>query len=137
MPFGDDLELPAVSNLPGRPFLLRVFTAPERFRFEFVNEGLQGAATPGTFLDEIALDRDFGFLRAQSSATVEAAEPTLLGLTEASGRNFSRLLLPLWGQGQLSCSWAQSRPDCLKRFGPEPKAPARAIDEAGDGALLF
>ena len=102
MPFGDDLELPAVSKLPGRPFLLRVFTAPERFRFDFVNEGLQGAAAPGTFIDEIAPDMDFGFLRAQSSATVEAAEPTLLGLTEASGRNFSRLLLPLWGQGQIS-----------------------------------
>jgi hypothetical protein len=33
---------------------------------------------------------------------VDAAGPTLLRLAEASGRNFARLLLPLWGLGQIS-----------------------------------
>ncbi len=102
MPYGDDLEFSALSKLPGRPFLLKVFTPPERFRFEFLNEGLQAAAAPGKFIDETASNTDFGFLRAQSSATLEAAEPTLLSLTDSSGRSFSRLLLPLWGNGQIS-----------------------------------
>ena len=101
MPFGDDLALSALSGLGGRCFVLRAFAWPERFRFEYVGEGLQGATAAGKFIDEIAPDVNFSFLRAQSSATVEAAEPTLLRLTETSGRHFSRLLLPLWGNGQI------------------------------------
>lgn len=102
MPFGDDLELSALSNLSGMPFLLSAFTSPERYRFEFVNANLQGAAATGKFVDEISPDTNFGYLRAQSSATIEAVEPTFLRLTETSGRSFSRLLLPLWGNGQVS-----------------------------------
>ena len=102
MPFSDDLGLPALSKLAGRCFLLSAFAVPERFRFEFVSEGLQGTARVGKFIDEIAPDTHFGFLRAQSSATVEAAEPTLFRLSESSGRDFSRLLLPMWGNGQVN-----------------------------------
>lgn len=97
MPFSDDLGLPALSNMPGRPFLLSVFAAPERFRIEFAKDG-----TTGKFIDEISPPGDLGYLRAQSSATVEAAQPTFLHLTEASGRSFSRVLLPLWGNGQVN-----------------------------------
>jgi hypothetical protein len=102
MPFSDDLGLSALSNLSGRPFLLSAFVSPERFRFEFLNESLQGAAATGRFIDEISPDTNFSYLRAQSSATIEAAEPTFLRLTEVSGRSFSRLLLPMWGNGQVN-----------------------------------
>jgi len=101
MPFADDLALSALAKLSGRSFLLKVFTAPERFRFEFASPGLPGAGG-GTFIDEIKPDAAFSYLRAQASATVEAGEPTLLLLTETSGRDLSRLLLPLWGNGQVS-----------------------------------
>ena len=97
MPFSDDLGLPALSNMPGRPFLLSVFASLERFRIEFAKDG-----ATGKFIDEISPVGDLGYLRAQCSATVEAAEPTFLRLTEASGRSFSRVLLPLWGNGQIN-----------------------------------
>jgi hypothetical protein len=102
MPFTDDLGVPALSNLSGKPFLLSVIDSPERFRFEFLNEGLQGAAATGKFVDETSPDTYFSYLRAQSIATVEAAEPTYLRLTEASGHKFSRVLLPMWGNGQVN-----------------------------------
>jgi hypothetical protein len=102
MPFSDDLGLPALSNLTGKPFLLRVFASPDRFRFEFLDKGLHEVAATGRFIDEISPDTRFSYLRAQSSATLEAAEPTFLRLTEDSGRHFSRLLLPMWGNGQVN-----------------------------------
>ena len=101
MPFADDLALSALAKLSGRSFLLTVFAGPEHFRFEFVGPGLPGAAA-GTFIEEIKPDAVFSYLRAQASATVEAGEPTLLRLTETSGRELSRLLLPLWGNGQVN-----------------------------------
>lgn len=102
MPFTDDLGLSALSNLSGKPFLLSVSAPPERFRFEFLDESLQGVAAMGSFIDEISPDTNFGYLRAQSSATVEAARPTLLRLIEVSGHKFSRVLLPMWGNGQVN-----------------------------------
>ncbi|HZV04812.1 MAG TPA: hypothetical protein VE999_06990 [Gemmataceae bacterium] len=101
MPFGDDLLLPQLSELPGKLFLLAVFAPPERFRIEFLNSALPAAAT-GKFLDELPPSTEFAFLRAQASATLEAAAPTLLRLTDSSGDSFSRLLLPMWGNGQVS-----------------------------------
>jgi len=101
VPFADDLALSALGKLPARSFLVKVFTLPERFRFEFVSPGLPGAAA-GTFVDDIKPDAELSYLRAQACATVEAGEPTWLRLTEASGRDFARLLLPLWGNGQVS-----------------------------------
>jgi hypothetical protein len=102
MPFSDDLGVSALSNLSAIPFLLSVFGSPERYRIEFLAKDLRGTAAVGGFIDEVSPDIDFSYLRAQSSATVEAAEPTLLRLTDASGKNFSRLLLPLWGNGQVN-----------------------------------
>jgi hypothetical protein len=99
MPFSDDLGISALSSLSGEPFLLRVFS-PERFRLEFLSESVQGAT--GKFIDEIEPDTHFSYLRAQASATVEAAAPTFLRLTETSGHKFSRVLLPLWGNGEIN-----------------------------------
>ncbi|HLZ01097.1 MAG TPA: hypothetical protein VKR55_02985 [Bradyrhizobium sp.] len=103
MPFGDDLRFSDLPKLSARPFVLSVFTLPERFRFEFLDEGLQEtAALAGRFIDEISIDTSFSYLRAQSSATLEAGEPTFLRITEDSGRSFGRLLLPMWGNGQIN-----------------------------------
>jgi len=99
MPFSDDLGLSALSNLSTKAFLLRVFP-PERFRLEFLSEGLPGAT--GKFIDEMEPDTYFNYLRAQASATVEAAAPTHLRLTETSGHQFSRVLLPMWGNGEIN-----------------------------------
>jgi hypothetical protein len=102
MPFGDDLKFSDLSTLSAKPFVLTIFTLPERFRFEFLDEGLEAAAVAGRFIDEISVNTDFSYLRAQSSATLEAAAPTFFRLTEDSGRNFGRVLLPMWGSGQVS-----------------------------------
>jgi hypothetical protein len=102
MPFTDDLDLSALSSLPVKPFLLSVSATPERFRFEFLSEGLRTAAVTGSFIDEMSPDNCFCYLRAQGSATIEAAEPTFLRLADVSGQAFSRLLLPMWGNGQIN-----------------------------------
>ncbi|MBU6461372.1 MAG: hypothetical protein KGL35_29850 [Bradyrhizobium sp.] len=102
MPFSDDLGVPVLSNLPGNPFLLSVFASPERYRFEFLSENLRQEAVLECFLDETPPNINFSYLRAQSSATVEAAESTLFHLTNSSGYHFSRVLLPLWGNGQIN-----------------------------------
>lgn len=102
MPFSDDLRLPQVSELPGRLFLLAVSSPPERFQIEFVNANMPASAVTGKFLDELPPSTELAFLRAQASATLEAAAPTFLRLTDSSGNSFSRLLLPMWGNGQVN-----------------------------------
>ncbi len=101
VPFGDDLGTSALTNLSGNPFVLRVFGSPERYRFEFLSDGLRREAVLERFVDEMQPNGNFSYLRAQSSATIEAAEPTLFHLTTSSGHRFSRVLLPLWGNGQV------------------------------------
>lgn len=102
MPFSDDLGVTALSNLPGNPFLLSVFASPERYRFEFLSESLRREAVLERFVDEMSPNINFSYLRAQSSVTIEAAEPTVFHLTDASGYRFSRVLMPLWGNGQVN-----------------------------------
>ena len=102
MPFADDLGVQSLSKLAGNPFLLSVSDLPERYRFEFLGDSLRGAEALGRFLDEVSPNVNFSYLRAQSSATVEAAAPTFLRLTQSSGYSFSRVLLPLWGNGQVN-----------------------------------
>jgi len=101
MPFSDDLGSSDLRMLPGKTFVLRAFAMPERFRFEFLSDGSQGAIE-GKFVDETSPSPIFSYLQAQGSATIEATEPTLLRLTELSERSFSRLLLPMWGNGQIN-----------------------------------
>ena len=102
IPFGDDLKFSDLSKLSAKLFVLTVFTFPERFRFEFLDKGLLVAAVAGRFIDEISVNTSFSYLRAQSSATLEAAAPTFFRQTEDSGGQFGRVLLPMWGNGQVS-----------------------------------
>jgi uncharacterized protein YcsI (UPF0317 family) len=103
MPFSDDIDYSALSRLSDNIFILKVLVLPERFRFELLGKPLQtnDKVRTGTFIDEIDPGGQFSYLRAQSSATVEADAPTYLHLTGDSDRDFSRLLLPAWGNGHI------------------------------------
>ena len=100
MPFADDLSPADLGNLAPRLFVIDVFDSPERFRFAIVGEALTGGLG-GLFLDETALSGPFEFLRAQASATTEAAAPTFFH-HEAERAAYGRLLLPLWGEGRIA-----------------------------------
>lgn len=100
MPFADDVNPSAFADLADRVLLIEVFDLPERFRFARVGKALAGDVE-GKFLDETALTGPFDFLRAQASATVEAAEPTCFQ-HEAPIGGYQRLLLPAWGEGRIS-----------------------------------
>jgi len=105
MPFWDDVVLPALSDLVGRVMLIDVFANPERFRFSFVGVELShGSKEPvaGKFADEIQPRTPFNYLRSQSSATVEGRTPTFLHHRTGQTGAFSRLLLPMWGDGRVA-----------------------------------
>ncbi len=105
MPFWDDVKLSDLGDLNDRLVLMDVFQKPERFRLALVGEAVGGEALAGCFLDEAVLNRPLDFLRAQSSATVECEAPTWFRF-EGEGadavRSYSRLLLPMWGDGRIS-----------------------------------
>jgi hypothetical protein len=101
MPFWDDVKLSALPDLADSLLLIDAFVLPERFRFRTVGKGLAqryGDAVGGKFLDELELRAPFGYLRAQCSATVEARAPTY----HADTTGYSRILLPMWGDGHIS-----------------------------------
>jgi hypothetical protein len=105
IPFWDDLNPSALAIEAGRVLLLDVFDKPERFRFSLADPNLvpsQQAALSGKFIDEVELGESFAFLRAQASATVEARAPTYYRIgSRGLSPGFARLLLPLWGDGQI------------------------------------
>ncbi len=114
MPFWDDLDPSALPDLTGRLLLLDVFAAPERFRVNLVGRDLQpqSDALRHRFIDEAALSAELIYLRAQSSATVEAAAPTFYRCAGAPGQPaFSRVLLPMWGDGRIGMLLGASDPD--------------------------
>jgi hypothetical protein len=101
MPFWDDLKLSSLSDVSDRLALVEVFELPERFRFDLVGRTLeraQKAPVTGRFLDECELQPPLRFLRAQCAAAVERAAPTF---AEAGEPHRGRLVLPLWGEGQV------------------------------------
>lgn len=114
MPFWDDVDLSALPDLAGRLLLLDVFAAPERFRVNVIGQDLQPRQTDALrhrFIDEAALGGELIFLRAQSSATVEAAAPTFYRCTGTPAQPaFSRLLLPMWGDGRIGMLLGASDP---------------------------
>jgi hypothetical protein len=106
MPFWDDVkptELPEVSD---RLLLIDVFERPARFRLNSIGRALGHESVVGQFLDEIDSRWPFDFLTSQCSATVEAAAPTYFRLGGDNpppvGQAYSRLLLPLWGEGHVA-----------------------------------
>lgn len=101
MPFWDDAKLSDLPDLASRLFLIDVFARPERFRFGVVGAEVTAEEVSGLFLDEAHLNTPFQLLRSQCSAAVECAEPVYFR-EEESGHPYSRLLLPMWGDGRIS-----------------------------------
>jgi hypothetical protein len=105
MPFWDDLKPSALSDQSGKLLLIDVFAKPERFRFNQLTDELTqgyGEALTGKFTDEIELRDPFAYLRAQCSATVEARAPTYYRCgTSGTSPGYSRILLPMWGDGRV------------------------------------
>jgi hypothetical protein len=100
MPFWDDVKLIELPDLAGELMVLDVFEAPQRFRFAIVGDevaALQEGAFEGKFLDEVTLQPPLAFLQSQCAATVESGRPTYY----ARGEDDGRLVLPLWGEGQI------------------------------------
>jgi hypothetical protein len=106
IPFWDDLRLADAKATGAEVFLVDVFATPERFRFAEIDMALDAGARDavlGRFIDEVALPHGFEMLRAQCAATVEGARATVYSHepAEAGERGYERLLLPLWGEGQV------------------------------------
>jgi hypothetical protein len=106
MPFWDDIKLTDLADLQDRLVLIDVFDSPERFRLNSVGWAIGEGAVTGKFIDEMKLAWPFEFLRSQCSATVECAAATHFR-RERDGRSpsaqaYSRLLLPLWGEGHIA-----------------------------------
>lgn len=107
MPFWDDAKLTDLPDLADRLALIDVFEAPERFRFGVVGDQVaatQSSPVAGRFLDEISLDAPLDYLRAQCAASTEAGAPTYFKTSVPLAqrpRACGRLILPLWGEGQL------------------------------------
>jgi len=108
IPFWDDVNISALPDLSARLMLVDVFVKPERFRFNMVGEQLVerfGESPTGKFADQVELHGILEFFRSQCSATVEASEPTFYRHHRSQGsgdpEEFSRLLLPMWGDGHI------------------------------------
>jgi len=99
IPFADDLKLSALRGVDDRAMLIDVFEQPQRFRFAVVGAKIRqwyGGDLVGRFADEVDDQGPLAYLRAQASATVEAAQPTYFK------NGCSRLVLPFWGNGYIS-----------------------------------
>jgi hypothetical protein len=105
IPFADDLDLTGAKGLVSDLFVLGVFEKPERFRLELAqtpNAPRLGDLLLGKFLDEIALENPLDYLRSQADSAVESLGPTYYEHTaHDAGRDYGRLLLPFWGEGQV------------------------------------
>lgn len=100
MPFWDDFAPTAVPQLAARLLVLDVFDKPNRFRFSGLTgdelEKRYGENVRDLFVHESAPRAPFDFLESQAEATVESAKPT-----RYRGAEYSRILLPMWGDGRI------------------------------------
>jgi hypothetical protein len=100
MPFWDDFAPSALGEESERCMLLDVFDKPPRFRFSGVVgpeiERRYGQSVRDMFCDEIETGPPFDYLNAQASATIESRAPTFF-----KASTYSRLMLPMWGDGRI------------------------------------
>lgn len=101
MPFGDDFAPSAVPQLSERLIVLDVFDKPNRFRYSsLLGKDLErhyGEEVRDLFVHEAARRAPFNYLEAQAEATVEGAKPTYY-----RAGDYSRILLPMWGDGRIA-----------------------------------
>ena len=112
MPFWDDVNLSELRALTAKLVMIDASAKPVRFRFGFGAVGAEVQARyradlAGKFLDEIEIRHPLQFAVSQCSAAVESGEPTYYRQAAAGGRGasakqgYSRLILPLWGDGRV------------------------------------
>ncbi|MEI9965601.1 MAG: hypothetical protein WDM92_13970 [Caulobacteraceae bacterium] len=104
IPFWDDVRLTDLPDINTNLAVVDVFAAPERFRYSIVGEALtdgQPGDVAGRFLDETELAAPLDYMRAQCAAAVESAAPTYVAGKGGGARGYGRLVLPLWGEGQI------------------------------------
>jgi hypothetical protein len=104
IPFWDDVKLSMQAPLFRDIMMIEAFENPLRFRFDLVGEDVTrryGAAIAGKFTDEIDLHPPIDRLTDQCQATIERRAPTWFRQTADGGAGYSRLVLPLWGNGHI------------------------------------
>jgi hypothetical protein len=108
IPFWDDLKISMKTPAGREVFLMEAFENPLRFRFDLVGDDITrhyGTAVNGKFSDEIDLHAPLAALTTQCRVTIERREPTYFryaaGRNAAEGGAYSRLVLPLWGNGRI------------------------------------
>jgi hypothetical protein len=109
IPFWDDVMFSMRARLARDVLLIEAFENPLRFRFDLVGDDITeryGRAITGTFSNEIDLHPPIDELTTQCRATIERRAPTYFryvpaGKPQHAGAGYSRLILPLWGNGRI------------------------------------
>ena len=106
MPYWDDVNMAKLSGLRDRLVLFDVRDRPPRFRFSIVGARVDAACEgelSDRFVDEVAAKGPLEQLSEQCRATVAESAPTYFRHhpVRGSGKPYARLLLPLWGAGQI------------------------------------
>jgi hypothetical protein len=109
MPFWDDVSLSALPDLSDDLMLLDAFADPLRFRLSFVGKRLTEKypeAVSGKFADDFEPREPLAYFLSQCCAAVESRAPTYYRHAPSArwpgAVAYSRLLLPLWGDGRVS-----------------------------------
>jgi hypothetical protein len=103
IPFWDDVKPSIQTPLADHFMMIEAFENPLRFRFDLVGENVTrryGATIAGKFTDEVDLRPPIDRVTDQCLATVERRAPTYFSHA-AGGTSYSRLILPLWGNGHI------------------------------------
>jgi hypothetical protein len=103
MPFWDDVKLSTQAPLADNIMMIEAFENPLRFRFDLVGENVTrryGATIAGKFIDEVDMHPPIDQVTGQCRATLEQRAPTYFRHT-VGGTSYSRLILPLWGNGHI------------------------------------
>jgi hypothetical protein len=109
IPFWDDVKFSMQARLARDVVLLEAFENPLRFRLDLVGDDITqryGTVITGKFSDEIDLHPPIDELTGQCRATIERRAPTYFrhvpaGKPQHAGAGYSRLILPLWGNGRI------------------------------------
>lgn len=106
MPYWDDVDMTKLGALRQHVVLLDVMETPPRFRFSLVGDGIvsaYGKSLEGRFVDEVPATGPLEEMQQQCRAAVKESAPTYFRHqpSGADGLSYARLLLPLWGNGQV------------------------------------
>lgn len=104
IPFWDDVKFSMKARLARDVMVIETFEDPPRFRFGLVGDDITrryGAAITGKFTDEVDLHPPIDQLTEQCLATVERRAPTYFRHAPGNDIKYSRLVLPLWGNGRI------------------------------------